>query len=173
MSTPRLSLSDQLRLHEQQKKRMSAREAALQDRARKDRTKSLIRAGTLIEETGLLRLSPEALYGAVLSLAAGAANTDAVAEWTRAGMAKLAQEASDKERVREPIIITFPEPITRPTAGALLKAGFRQNKIRSAPGHIVFEGMSSVVEAEALSVIHHGVVQRVSADEPDLALAAE
>jgi hypothetical protein len=89
------SFADCLRAHEQQKARLAEQEAKLKADERKARTRQLIRAGGLVDKAGLLELEPNALYGALLSLKDGAANTQQIGQWAalggRAGIGPVAR----------------------------------------------------------------------------------
>jgi hypothetical protein len=161
-----LTLSDKRLRYEQQKARLAAREAALREQERKARGRRLTSAGELVEKAGLLALETNALYGALLSLERGVADGNTVAQWAAAGNEKLGLEAADATKDREPLVIVFPEPVTRPTIQALRGAGFRYNKIFGR-----YEGLSTLAEAEALASVHRGEVRRVSKSE-DLSPAA-
>lgn len=81
------TLAERLEKLEKQKARLAEREAALKEHARKGRVRTLIAAGAEVEKAGLLKLSPNALYGALLSVAAGAKDAKTIRTWERAGQA--------------------------------------------------------------------------------------
>jgi hypothetical protein len=69
----RTSLAERQHRLEQQKARLQLEENRLRDAERKARTRRLIEAGGLLDKAGLLALDANALYGALLQLAAEAA----------------------------------------------------------------------------------------------------
>ncbi len=86
------SLAERLRAHEQSKARLAEVEAKLKLDERKQRTRRLVEAGALVEKTGLLELDSNALYGALLSLRDGAADTKKVEQWATLGGRTFARE---------------------------------------------------------------------------------
>jgi hypothetical protein len=165
----RRSLSDRLKQHNQQRARLEAREAALREAERASKRRTLLSSGVLVENAGLLRLGTEALYGALISLERGAADPRTVEQWTSAGRERLAHEAAEAAKLREALIISFPETIAPPTKVALRAAGFRWVKEFGS-----WIGTSTIAEAEALASVHHGKVKRIDQPEDDdLPIAAE
>jgi hypothetical protein len=151
------SLAERLRAHEQQKARLSEQEAKLKDAGRKVRTRRLIEAGGLIEKTGLLDLEPNALYGALLSLRDGASDKDQVSKWTALGGRSFAREASARDEGKEPVVLTFPNPLPKEATAPLRAAGFHFNKVLQH-----WEGMTRADEAQRLAVAHGGTARRVT-----------
>jgi Conjugal transfer protein TraD len=164
------SLSEQIRRNEQQQARLDERRNALREFERKAETRKLFAAGRLVEKAGLSVLGTEELLGALLSLQRGIDDTKERAKWEAAGRERVALDAAEAAKVREPLLITFADPISYPTRTALRQAGFRWSKVF---GH--FEGMATMAEAEALATVHHGRVRRANApvEEDELKLAAE
>jgi hypothetical protein len=155
-----LTLSDKRIRHEQQKARLAAREGALREQERKARVRRLTSAGELVEKAGLLALETNALYGALLSLERGATDGNTITQWAAAGKEKLELEVADTAKDREPLVIAFPEPVTRPTIQALRAVGFQWSKLFRR-----WEGLATIAEAEALAAVHQGQVRRVSRSE--------
>lgn len=150
------SLAERLRAHEQQKARLAETEAKLKAAERKARTRDLIRAGGLLDKAGLLTLDPNALYGALLSLAAGAGEPQQVQRWAALGGRAFAREARAEEDGKEPLTLAFPNPLARDATTALRAAGFRFNKLLQH-----WEGRARRAEAEALAAAHGGTARRV------------
>ena len=93
----RTSLAERMTRLEQQKARLASEEAKIKNDERKARTRRLIEAGGLVEKAGLLDLQANALYGALLSLAAGAKDSARVAEWAKAGGHVFDREAKARD----------------------------------------------------------------------------
>ena len=151
------SLAERLRAHEQQKARLADQEAKLKDAGRKVRTRRLIEAGGLIEKTGLLDLEANALYGALLSLRDGASDKDQVSKWTALGGRSFAREASARDEGKEPVVLTFPNPLPKEATAPLRAAGFHFNKVLQH-----WEGMTRVDDAQVLAAAHGGTARRVT-----------
>jgi hypothetical protein len=164
------SLAERLRTHEQQKARLAEQEAKLKDAGRKARTRHLIEAGGLVEKTGLLALDPNALYGALLSLRDGASDTKKVEQWTALGGRSFAREARARDEGKEPVVLTFSNPLPKDATAPLRAAGFRFNKVLQH-----WEGITRFDEAEQLAVTQNGTARRVTPlpvpDKPDTAAA--
>ena len=164
------SLAERLRTHEQQKARLAEQEAKLKDAGRKARTRHLIEAGGLVEKTGLLDLDPNALYGALLSLRDGASDTKKVEQWTALGGRSFAREARARDEGKEPVVLTFSNPLPKDATAPLRAAGFRFNKVLQH-----WEGITRFDEAEQLAVTQNGTARRVTPlpvpDKPDTAAA--
>ena len=144
-------------MHEQQKARLSEQEAKLKDAGRKVRTRRLIEAGGLIEKTGLLDLEPNTLYGALLSLRDGASDKDQVSKWTAQGGRSFAREASARDEGKEPVVLTFPNPLPKDATAPLRAAGFHFNKVFQH-----WEGITRFDAAEQIAVTHAGTARRVT-----------
>ena len=151
------SLAERLRTHEQQKARLAEQEAKLKDAGRKARTRHLIEAGGLVAKTGLLDLDPNALYGALLSLRDGAADSKKVEQWTALGGRTFAREARTRDEGKEPVVLTFPAALPKDATAPLRAAGFHFNKVLQH-----WEGMTRVDEAQRLAVAHGGTARRVT-----------
>jgi hypothetical protein len=161
------SLAERMRAHEQQKARLVEQEARLKDAERRARTRRLIEAGGLIDKTGLLDLDANALYGALLSLRDCAGDKDQVGKWAALGGRTFAHEVRLRDEGKEPVIVTFPAPLTKEATNALRQAGFRFSKIMRH-----WEGLTLYDEANRLAANHGGAVRRVGADAPDESPAA-
>jgi hypothetical protein len=152
------SLAERLHAHEQQKARLAEQEAKLKDAGRRARTRRLIEAGGLIEKVGLLELDANALYGALLSLRDAAGDKDQLGRWAALGGRTFAREARLRDAGKEPVIVTFPAPLTRETTNALRTAGFRFSKVMQH-----WEGLALYDEASRLAAGHGGTARRVAA----------
>jgi hypothetical protein len=146
------SLAERLRAHEQQKARLADQEAKLKDAGRKVRTRRLI------EKTGLFDLEANALYGALLSLRDGASDKDQVSKWTAQGGRSFAREASARDEGKEPVVLTFPNPLPKEATAPLRAGGFHFNKVLQH-----WEGMTRVDEAQRLAAAHGGTARRITA----------
>jgi len=151
------SLAERLRAHEQQKARLAEEEAKIRDAERKARTRRLIEAGALAEKAGLLDLDVNALYGALLSLKEGAADTEQVAQWAALGGRTFAREARLRDEGKEPIVLTFPAPLAKEVTATLRAAGFRFSKVLQH-----WEGLAKPDDADALAKPHGGTVRRIN-----------
>jgi Conjugal transfer protein TraD len=141
----RTSLAERMSRLEQQKARLASEEAKIKNDERKARTRRLIEAGGLVEKAGLLDLEPNALYGALMSLSAGAKDSARVAEWAKAGGYVFDREAKARDAGREPLTVTFaaalPDPLHHPIArrgltleqGAASLGGPRRSRRRRLP----------------------------------------
>jgi Conjugal transfer protein TraD len=155
------SLAERLRAHEQQKARLAETEAKLKAQSRKARTRDLIRAGGLLDKAGLLALEPNALYGALLSLSAGAGDPHQVQQWAALGGRAFAREVRLEDEGKEPLILAFPTPLTKDATAALRAAGFRFNKLLQH-----WEGRACFDDAEVLAAAHGGTLRRVVPPAP-------
>ena len=151
------SLAERLRTHEQQKARLAEQETKLKDAGRKARTRHLIEAGGLVAKTGLLDLDPNALYGALLSLRDGAADSKKVEQWTALGGRTFAREARARDEGKEPVVLTFPAALPKDATAPLRAAGFHFNKVFQH-----WEGITRFDAAEQIAVTHAGTARRVT-----------
>ena len=125
----RTSLAERMSRLEQQKARLASEEAKIKNDERKARTRRLIEAGGLVEKAGLLDLEPNALYGALLSLSAGAKDSARVAEWAKAGGNIFDREAKARDAGKRAADRHFrrrsPDPLHHPIArrGLTLEQG--------------------------------------------------
>ena len=158
------SLADRVRSYEQQKARLADTEAKLKLAEKRARTRRLIETGGLIEKVGLSELATDALYGALLSLRGGAGNSKQLDQWASAGAEALAEDARELDRGCEPIVLTFPNALTRDEASDLKTGGFRFNKVLQH-----WEGLARFEDAQELAVSHGGKARKVS---PEAATAA-
>jgi hypothetical protein len=160
------TLAERIARLEQQKARLAEQEARIKADQRKQRTRRLIEAGGLIEKAGLIDLEPNALYGALLSLAEGASDKDQVAKWAAHGGPAFAREVKERDAAKEPFTVTFPAPLPLAFTTALRAAGLRWNKVlQHGEGHAEYDAVA------ALAAERSGVVQRVAA--PAASSAAE
>jgi hypothetical protein len=151
------TLSERLRVHEQQKARLADAEAKLKLDERKQRTRRLVEAGALVEKVGLLELDSNALYGALLSLRDGTDNTKQVDQWAALGGRAFAREARARDEGKQPMLLTFKAPLPKDVTTTLRKAGFRFSKIMQH-----WEGLARAEDAEALAKAHGGAAHRVT-----------
>jgi hypothetical protein len=162
------SLAERMRAHEQQKARLAEQEAKLKDAGRRARTRRLIEAGGLIDKARLLELEANALYGALLSLRDGADDQAQVDKWAALGGRTFAHEARLRDEGKEPLIVTFPAPLSKDATNALRAADFRFSKILRH-----WEGLAFYEAASRLAAEHGGTVRRVGGDvPPDISAAA-
>ena len=152
------TLADRLRTHEQQKNRLAEAEAKLKLDERRARTRRLVEAGALVEKTGLLDLDANALYGALLSLRDGAGDKAHVEKWAALGGRTFAREARARNEGKEPVLLTFPAPLTKDATAALRAAGFRYSRVLQH-----WEGLACPDEAGALAKAHGGTARQVGA----------
>ena len=159
-------LAERIARLEQQKARLAEQEAKIKADQRKQRTRRLIEAGGLIEKAGLIDFEPNALYGALLSLAEDASDTDKVARWAAHGGRAFAREAKERDAAREPLTVTFPAPLPLAFTTTLRAAGLRWNKVLQH-----WEGHAEYDAVVALAAERSGTVQRVA--PPAASSAAE
>ncbi|WP_011578700.1 MULTISPECIES: conjugal transfer protein TraD [Chelativorans] len=152
----RTSLAERMSRLEQQRAKLAEQEAKLKADERKQRTRRLIEAGTLIERAGLLDLEETSLYGALLSLAGLAGDKAKVAEWAKAGKAALDEQTKADDAAREPLTVTFPAPLPTSFATRLRAAGLRWNKLLQH-----WEGFVDHIAVAALTAEHGGSVTRL------------
>ena len=160
------SLAERIARLEQQKARIAEQEARIKADQRKQRTRRLIEAGGLIEKAGLIALEPNALYGALLSLAEDAADKDKLDRWAAVGGRAFAREAKERDAAREPLTVTFAAPLPTAFTTALRAAGLRWNKVLQH-----WEGLAEHEAVATLAAEKGGVVQRIAA--PAASSAAE
>lgn len=152
----RTSLAERMTRLEQQKARIAEQEAKIKTDERKQRTRRLIEAGGLVEKADLLGLEPNALYGALLSLSAGAKDSTRVAEWAKAGGRIFDRDAKALEAGKEPLTVTFPAALPTSFSTQLRGAGLRWNKVLHH-----WEGLAEHAAVATLAAEHKGQLQRV------------
>ena len=152
------TLAERLRTHEQQKNRLAEQEAKLKLDERRARTRRLVEAGALVEKTGLLDLDSNALYGALLSLRDAAGDKAQAEKWTALGGRAFAREARARDEGKEPVLLTFPAPLTKDATAALRAAGFRYSRVLQH-----WEGLARPDEAATLAKAHGGTARQVGA----------
>ena len=152
----RTSLAERMSRLEQQKARLAADEARIKNDERKARTRRLIEAGGLVEKAGLLDLEPNALYGALLSLARGSKDAAQMVEWAKAGGHIFDREAKARDAGREPLTVTFAGALPTPFTTQLRAAGLRWNKVLHH-----WEGLADHAAIASFAAEHAGEVQRV------------
>lgn len=156
----RTSLAERMSRLEQQRAKLAEQEAKLKADERKQRTRRLVEAGTLIERAGLIDLEEAALYGALLSLADDAGDTAKITEWTKAGKTALDQATVGKGATNEPLTVIFPAPLPTPFATRLRGAGLRWNKFLEH-----WEGLADHDAVVELAAEQSGIVTRVRASD--------
>lgn len=152
----RTSLAERMNRLEQQRAKLAEQEARLKADERKQRTRRLVEAGTLIERAGLIDLEEAALYGGLLSLAESVRDKAKLAEWSKTGKAALDQETVGKNATYEPLTVIFPAPLPTPFATRLRSAGLRWNKVMQH-----WEGLADHDAVTALAAEQNGSVRRV------------
>ncbi|WP_051334202.1 conjugal transfer protein TraD [Mesorhizobium sp. WSM3224] len=152
----RTSLAERMSRLEQQRAKLAEQEARLKADERKQRTRRLVEAGTLIERAGLIDLEEAALYGGLLSLAESVRDKAKLADWTKAGKAALDQDTVGKDATNEPLTVIFPAPLPTPFATRLRGAGLRWNKVMQH-----WEGLADHDVVAALAAEQGGSVRRV------------
>jgi hypothetical protein len=152
----RTSLAERMSRLEQQRAKLAEQEAKLKADERKQRTRRLVEAGTLVERAGLLDLEETALYGGLLSLAADAGDRAKIAGWTKVGKTALDKETVGKDAPHEPLTVIFPAPLPTPFATRLRGAGLRWNKVLNH-----WEGLADHDTVAALAADQNGSVRRV------------
>lgn len=150
------TLSERLRVHEQQKAKLAEAEARLKLDERKQRTRRLVEAGALVEKVGLLDLDSNALYGALLSLRDSADDKAQVEKWTALGGRTFDREAKARDEGKEPVLLTFAAPLAKDATTALRKAGFRYSRVMQH-----WEGLARFDEASALAKAHGGTARQL------------
>ena len=151
------SLAERLRVHEQMKARLAQAEARLKVDERKERTRRLVEAGAMVERIGLLELERGALYGALLSLRDGIGNPRQVETWAALGEHLLGEEATSRDAGKEPVLLTFPAPLSKEATMAFRKAGFRYSRVLQH-----WEGLTNFEQASVIAQVHGGAARRVS-----------
>ncbi len=152
----RTSLAERMSRLEQQRAKLAEQEAKLKADERKQRTRRLVEAGSLIERAGLLDLEEAALYGGLLSLVEGVRDRTKLAQWTKAGRAALDEETLANGATNEPLTVVFPAPLPTPFATRLRGAGLRWNKVMQH-----WEGLADHDAVAALAAEQSGSVRRV------------
>ncbi len=150
------TLSERLRVHEQQKAKLAEVEARLKLDERKQRTRRLVEAGALVEKVGLLDLDSNALYGALLSLRDGADDAAQVEKWAALGGRTFAHEAKARDEGKEPVLLTFAASLAKDATVVLRKAGFRYSKVMQH-----WEGLARFDEASTLAKAHGGTARQL------------
>jgi hypothetical protein len=151
------SLAERLRAHEQQKAKLAEQEAKLKQAERKARTRRLIEAGGLVEKVGLIGLDTNALYGALLSLRDGVDDAKKVEQWTALGGRSFLREDRARGDGKEPVVLAFPNALTKDATAPLRAAGFRYNKMLQH-----WEGLARFEEAQLLAGPHGGTARRAN-----------
>jgi hypothetical protein len=151
----RTSLAERMTKLEQRKARIAEEEAKIRTDERKQRTRRLIEAGGLVDKAGLLDLEANTLYGALLSLSAGAKDAARVAEWAKAGGYVFDREAKTREAGREPVILTFSTALPTAFSTQLRAAGLRWSKVLHH-----WEGLAEYAIVTKLAAEHDGKIHR-------------
>ncbi|RWE18182.1 MAG: hypothetical protein EOS41_31730, partial [Mesorhizobium sp.] len=125
---PKTSLAERMSRLEQQKARLAEQEAKIKADERKQHTRRLIEAGTLIDKAGLLGLEPPALYGALLSLAKDVQDEKQIAAWAAAGKKMFDREAQAAAATRQALTVSFAAALPTEFSTRLRGAGLRWNK---------------------------------------------
>jgi hypothetical protein len=154
----RTSLAERMSRLEQQRARLAEQEAKIRADERKQRTRRLIEAGTLVERAGLLDLDDHALFGALLSLAGAVGDNAKVVDWTTAGKSAINRQAVDNQMSREALIVTFAAPLPTAFSTRLRGAGLRWNKVLHH-----WEGVANFDTIAQLAAEQNGNVRRVQA----------
>ena len=142
------------------KGRLAEQEAKIKADERKQRTRRLIEAGSLVERAGLLDLDDHALYrGAAVTCRDASATTAKVADWTEAGKAAINRLRAENDMPREALIVTFAAPLPTAFSTRLRGAGLRWNKVLHH-----WEGMANFETIAALAAEQNGSVRRVQAE---------
>jgi hypothetical protein len=158
---PKTSLAERMSRLEQQKVRLAEQEAKIKADERKQRTKRLIEAGTLVEQAGLLNLEDDALYGALLSLAESARDEKQLSVWASAGKKALDRETKAAAATRVPLTVTFPAALPTEFSTRLRRVGLRWNKVLQH-----WEGLADHATISALAGEHDGNVSRIAKGSP-------
>jgi Conjugal transfer protein TraD len=159
----RTSLAERMSRLEQQRARLAEQEAKIRADERKQRTRRLIEAGSLVERAGLLDLDDHALFGALLSLAGSVGDNAKVGDWTEAGKAAINRLRADSDMPREALIVTFEAPLPTAFSTRLRGAGLRWNKVLHH-----WEGVANFETIAALAAEQNGSVRRVQTEaQPD------
>lgn len=145
------SLAERLKAYEQQKARLAQTEAKLKAAEKAAHIRRLIQSGRLMERAGLDPLSPEALYGALLTLRPSCEDTKKVEQWTVAGARAMAEEVNDELNTSSPIVLTFPTTMRGEAAEMLRAQGFRFNRLLKH-----WEGLGKLDQALTLAELHGG-----------------
>jgi GH24 family phage-related lysozyme (muramidase) len=153
---PRTSLAERMSRLEQQRARLAEQESKIKADERKQRTRRLIEAGTLVEKAGLLDLDEGSLYGALLSLAENAGDEKQIAAWTSAGKKARDRETRSAGATREPLTVIFPAALPTDFSTRLRGAGLRWNKVLRH-----WEGMADHETVAALAAEQDGTVSRI------------
>lgn len=166
----RTTLAERMAKLEAQKNRLQLAENKIKTEERKQRTRRLIEAGGLMEKAGLLALEPNALYGALLSLAETATDKKHLAKWEADGGRAFAREAKARDEGKEPLVLALSGSQPAPVTTALRAAGFRWSKVMQH-----WEGLARYEDAKALADQHGGTLRRLtpSATDDVAAIAAE
>ena len=156
----RTSLAERMNRLEQQRARLAEQEAKLKADERKQRTRRLVEAGTLVEKAGLLELEDAALYGALRS-----PDRRRKRQGKNRRMGEGRQDGARTrrplmERAGEPLTVTFPAPLPTPFSTRLRGAGLRWNKFLQH-----WEGLADYEVVAELAAEHNGTVARLRAGD--------
>lgn len=152
------SLAERLQAHETEKARLAQKGATLEASKRKARNRKLFEAGGLVDKAGLLDLEANALYGALLSLKEGASGKEQLAQWAALGGRAFSREARLRDDGKEPVVLTYPNPLPKDATKVLRAAGFRYSIVLQH-----WEGMAKPDDAEAFATTHGGTMRRINA----------
>ena len=148
--------------------RADVQEAKRKAEERKARNKRRWANGDLVEVGGLAEWPKRRLLG--LMKEASSADEKTRARYDKIGQEMLDRLAADAAKIREPLIVIFPEAIPQLSAGALTQAGLRwRKKYQQWEGDAVYSEVMTIASA------HHGHVRRTQPQEEDteMPLAAE
>ena len=154
---PKLSVAERLDKIAQRKAKDERLEARLKLIQKKAETRSLGEISRLAVKAGIDRLSPAALYGSFLQIAADAADPDKITEWEAKGRAALHVPENDNRMVA---IAKFTDKPAAETATGLRQLGFRWNRILDQwEGRVVFADAAKFVSAAG------GTISKIGATE--------
>ncbi len=157
----RKSLAERRAVQEQRKAKLAEEEAKLRADDRKLRTQKLIKRGGLAEKAGLSDLTDNEFFGFCLEGEERRQASGRKDAWGVKGGQRLAEEARQREKGGEKLLIIFPAALPKGAAASLREAKFRFNTILQH-----WEGIGSYAEAAHLAAAHGGRVQRVNPSEP-------
>lgn len=154
---PKLSVAERLDKIAQRKAKDERLEARLKLIQKKAESRSAAEISRLAIKAGLDQLSPAALYGAFLQIAADVADPEKLAAWEAKGHRSLRAAENDN---REVAIAKFATKPVAETVAGLRKLGFRWNSILGQ-----FEGRVAYAEAAAFVSGAGGTIEHVAAAE--------
>lgn len=141
-----------------QKELLLQKEKMIKESLRKERTKTLIEKGVLMEKAGLLSLDVNTIYGILLEASDHLQNTQKVHTWTKRGGEQFLKE--NKAKNLSPIILQFKTEPDSQIRSYIRSLGLRWNAIRKEwQGFAPLDVINNIAKAHDATLIASAPLQ--------------